>query len=110
MSMSQVYPGCIAIGDPNMGLYMEIGRSAFDGVYTDAANRPVRTALTEISVGFAQVYDTYSPATDATMTEYGLFVDVAVSDGTFSVHRSSQGAISGLPFNYIVIGRLYSIS
>lgn len=112
MSLGQLGKGgLIPIGDPNVGLYMQIGRGAFNGVYTDTTDVPIRTQLNEIIVGFANVYDTYSPATDAnTAKMYQLFVDVAVSSGAFSVYRSSQGAVSGLPFNYIIIGRLFSTS
>jgi len=101
------FPGLIPLwGD----YYMQIGKGAFNGVYTDTTDVPLRTQLDEIAVGFAQVYDTYSPATDAAMTEYALFVDVAVSSGACNVYRSSQGAVSGLPFNYMLIGRKYTVS
>jgi len=100
------FPGLIPFGGDD--LYIQIGDGAFSGVYTDTTDVPVRTQLTRVKFGFAQVYDTYSPATDATMTEYGLFVDRAVSSATVSVYRSSQGAVSGLPFNYILIGTVES--
>ena len=102
------FPGLIPIGGGEAGLYLQVGSLKFDGVYTDTTNRPIRTSLTHIDFMGAQVSDTYAPATDATMTEYGLFCDVAVSSGTVSVYRSSQGAVSSLPFNYILIGRVES--
>lgn len=97
------YPGLIPLAG-SYDLFIQVGDGAFSGVYTDTTDVPVRTQLTSVKFGMAQVYDTYSPATDATMTEYGLFVDRAVSSGTVSVYRSSQGKVSGLPFNYILIG------
>jgi len=97
------FPGLIPLAGSD-NLYIQIGKGAFDGVYTDTTDVPIRTQLTSVTAMFAQVSDTYSPATDATMTEYGLFCDVAVSSNTVSVYRSSQGAVSGLPFNYFIIG------
>jgi len=100
-----VYPGLIPLGGSG-NYYMQIGKAAFNGVYTDTTDMPIRTQLTDIDFGEAVVYDTYSPATDATMTEYVLFVDVTVSSGACSVYRSSQGAVSGLPYMYKLIGRV----
>lgn len=102
------FPGLIPIGGGETGLYMQLGKSAYTGVYTDSTDVPVRTQLTHVDFASAVVYDTYSPATDATMTEYGLFVDPVPSSGAISIYRSSQGAISGLPFQYCFIGRVES--
>jgi len=100
------FPGLIPMGGD---FYMQIGKAAFSGVYTDTTSVPLRTQLDEITVGMAQVYDTYSPATDANdIHKYALFVDVAVSSGAIAIYRSSQGAVSGLPFNYILIGKKYT--
>lgn len=108
--LTEIFPGAIQLGGPNSGLLMEVGRASFSGDYAATTDMPIRTSLTEITAAFAQVYDTYSPATDSTMTAYSLFVDVAVSSGTVSVYRSSQAAISGLTFNYMLIGRKYATS
>jgi len=108
--LAEIYPGAIQLGGPNSGLLMEIGSSSFSGVYTDATDIPIRTGLDEIVVAMAAVSDTYSPATDATMTQYVLFVNKTVASNAVSVHRSSQAAVSGLPFDYILIGRKYATS
>ena len=100
------FPGLIPIGGGESDLYLQVGKAAFDGVYTDTTDVPVRSQLTHVDFAIAAVYDTYSPATDATMTEYGLFVDPVPATGAISVYRSSQGAVSGLPFNYCFIGRV----
>ena len=102
------FPGLIPIGGSS-NLYMQVGTGAFSGVYTDSTHAPIRTQLTNVDVMFAQVDDTYSAATDANTGKiYQLQVDKAVSSSTVSVYRSSQGALSGLPFNYILIGRVES--
>jgi hypothetical protein len=102
------FPGLIPIGGGEQPLYMQVGKSAFSGVYTDATDVPVRTLLTNIDSIQLTIAETYSPTTDQAMTEYQIFSDGAVSSGTFSVFRSSQGAVSGLPFFYTVIGRVES--
>lgn len=99
------FPGLIPVGGSD-NLFLQVGASAFDGVYTDTTDRPVRTQLTHIDFCSAQVYDTYSPATDATMTEYFLSVDPVPATGAVSVYRSSQGAVSGLTFKYLLLGRV----
>ena len=99
------FAGLIPIAGSD-NLFLQMGTLAFDGVYTDTTDRPVRTQLTHIDFASAAVYDTYSPATDAAMTEYVLFVDTAVSSGACNVYRSSQGAVSSLPFKYLLIGRV----
>lgn len=99
------FPGLIPLGGTR-NYYLQIGTLKFDGVYTDATDRPIRTQLTHVDYASAQVYDTYSPTTDAAMTEYVLFVDIAVSSGACNVYRSSQGAVTSLPFQYILIGRV----
>ena len=86
--------------------YMQTGTSAFDGVYTDTSSVPLRTNLQSIISASANVYDTYSPATDTqTMNAYTLFVDIAISSGACNVYRSSQGAAE-IPFSYTLIGTL----
>lgn len=110
MAIKSKIPGLIPLGMPGTNLYMQIGHSSFSGVYTDSTDVPIRTSLNEIEVALAVVDDSYSPATDVTMTEYHVFAARDISSSTFSVHRSSQGAVSGLPFSYIVIGRLYATS
>jgi len=100
------FPGLLPIGGGEQQLFIQYGKAAYSGVYTDTTNAPVRTQLTHIDAAFAQVYDTYSAATDATMTEYGLCVDPVPASGVVSVYRSSQGAVSGLTFNYLFMGRV----
>lgn len=105
MGQESQFPGLIRIGETG-NLYIQVGTSSFSGVYTDTTDMPLRTQLTHVDFAAAVVYDTYSPATDAAMTEYVLFVDVAVSSGAVNVYRSSQGAVSGLPYKYVLIGRV----
>jgi hypothetical protein len=105
MGQESQYPGLIRLGETG-NLYIQVGTSSFSGIYTDTTDMPLRTQLTHVDFAAAVVYDTYSPATDATMTEYILFVDVAVSSGAINVYRSSQGAVSGLPYKYCLIGRV----
>ncbi len=100
------FPGLIPIGGGEQDLYIQYGKLAFSGVYTDSTDMPIRTSLTHIDGVTFTIAETYSPATDATMTEYQLFCDGAVSSGTVTVFRSSQGAISGLPFFYELKGRV----
>jgi len=101
------FPGLIPIGGGEQGLYMQAGKASFSGIYTDTTNVPIRTQLTHVDAMFAQVNDTYSAATDANTAKiYQLNCDPAVTTGTVSVYRSSQGALSGLPFNYMIIGRV----
>ena len=94
-------------------LLFEVGSIAFDGVYTDTTNRPVVTKLNKIVAGFAVPADSYSPATDAGGNAYAVFVRPDVTEDTdshsktFSLYRSSSGAISGLKVFYIVFGRIY---
>jgi len=98
------YGELIRLGDTNT--YLQVGKSAFSGAYTDSTEIPVRTNLKNITAGKAYVYDTYSPATDANALNYVLFVDLAVSNGAVNVYRSSQGMVSGLPFCYELIGNI----
>lgn len=103
-----VFPGIFPIGATG-NLYIQLGNGAFSGVYTDTTDVPVRTQLTHVDFAAALVYDTYSIATDANdEKKYILFVDKNVSSGAVAVYRSSQGAVSGLPFNYVLIGRVES--
>jgi hypothetical protein len=105
MGQESSFPGLIRIGETG-NLYIQVGLSSYTGVATDVTDLAIRTQLTHVDYAAATVYDTYSPATDATMTEYVLFVDTAVSSGAVTVYRSSQGAVSGLPFKYVLIGRV----
>ena len=103
------FPGLTPLGGGETGYYIQVGKGAFSGVYTDSTHAPIRTQLTVVDAMFAQVNDTYSAATDANTSKiYQLNCDPAVSSGTVSVYRSSQGALSGLPFNYVLIGRVES--
>ena len=99
------FPGLIPIGG-STNLYLQIGNSAFSGAATDSTDVTIQTQLTHVDFAAAVADDTVSPATDATMTEYGLFVDRVPSSGAVSVNRSSQGAVSGLTFSYCLIGRV----
>jgi len=99
------FPGLLPIAGTD-NLFIQVGTASFNGIYTDTTNMPLRTQLTHIDFASAQVYDTYSPATDADMTEYVLFVDTAVSSGACNVYRSSQGAVDSLPYKYLLIGRV----
>lgn len=93
-------------------ILVEVGSAAFDGIYTDATDRPVGTGMNLIIGGFAVPFDSYSPATDTNSGKaYQLFVAPDVAEDTdshmktVSVFRSSQGAISGLRFTYVLFGR-----
>lgn len=102
------FPGLVPFGGGEQALYMQAGNDVFDGIYTDATDMPIRTSLTVVDSAVFTVGETYSPTTDQAMTEYVLFCDRAVSSGTVSVFRSSQGAVSGLKYSYILIGRVES--
>lgn len=98
-------------------MLVEIGESSFSGDYTDATDMPLPTQLNQIKFGLAVPFDSYSPATDADLAKaYQLFVAPDVAEDTdshrktFSVHRSSDGAISGLNFCYILVGRHWDTS
>jgi len=94
-------------------LLVEVGQATFDGIYTDATDRPVVTQLNQIEFGVAVPFDSYSPATDATLA-YTVIVAPDVTEDTdsnlktFSIHRSSLGAVSGLKCSYVVIGRHFA--
>lgn len=72
--------------------------------------------INQVLWGHAVPLETYSPATDAAMTEYKLFVGPDVTEDTNShqktclVTRSSQGAISGLKFKALIMGMAYTAS
>ena len=51
--LSEIYPGCISLGGPNSGLFLEIGRTAFSTTDTEAS---IRTQLDEIQIGKAWAY------------------------------------------------------
>lgn len=99
------FPGLIPLGG-SAELYLQVGKGTFSGVYTDSTDMPLRTQLTHVDFGVVSVAETYSPATDATMTQYSVFSDYAVSSGAITLFRSSQAAVSGLPFKYVLIGRV----
>ena len=104
------FPGLTPLGGGEQGYYVQVGQSNFNGVYTDVTDISIRTSLTHIDFASAQVYDTQQPATDASSD--ALFVDAAVSSGAIVVYRSTQAAAnygaSGMPFRYILIGRVES--
>jgi len=101
------FPGLIPIAG-SVDLYMQTGQSNFNGVYTDVTDISIRTQLTDIDFASAQVYDTQQPATDA--SHDALFVDVTPSSGAITVYRSTQAAAnygaSGMPFRYLLIGKV----
>jgi hypothetical protein len=101
------YPNLIPLAGGS-DLYMQVGRSLFNGIYTDATDMPVVSPLTQVTMGMAVVDDTYSPATDANGLNYQLHVNVVPASGAISVFRSSQGMVSSLPFSYIFIGKVFS--
>ena len=94
-------------------LLIEVGQAKFDGIYTDATDRPVTTQLNKIEFGVAVAFDSYSPATDATLA-YQVFVAPDVTEDTnshlktFSIHRSSLGAVSGLKCAYLLMGQHFT--
>jgi hypothetical protein len=107
-ALSSLDGGGVKEGD----LLFEVGTIAFDGIYTDVTDRPVVTKLNKIVAGFAVPWDSYSPATDATV-QYHVHVRPDVTEDTdshsktFSLYRSSLTPVSGLKVAYIVFGRIY---
>ena len=99
------FPGLIPLGGSD-NQYLQIGSGAFSGVYTDSTDMPLRTQLTHVDFGIVSIAETYSPTTDNTMTPYAVYSDFAVSSGAITLTRSSQGAVSSLPFKYVLIGRV----
>lgn len=108
MSLQNVAPGLAPYGNPNDGLYEEVGNDSFKGTYTDAASMPIRTQMDEILYAIATPFDSYAMATDAVAQPYILSIAPDISSNTVSVYRGTQGAISGLKYCYRIIGRLYA--
>ena len=103
------FPGLIPLAGSE-DLYIQMGRGNFNGVYTDVTDVSVQTQLTHFDFASAVAYDTQQPHTEGDHST--LFVDPAPSSGAFSVYRSSSSAAaygaSGMPFKYILIGRVES--